>query len=84
MARWLVPVTVLWAAVLALFPLHNDDTGFHIATGRWVLATGQVPDHNPFSYVQDGATWVTPDVFDVFGLERFNEDFATTQFGGGR
>ena len=34
--------------------------------------------------VQNGTTWVTPDVFDVFGLERFNEDFATAQFDGGR
>jgi hypothetical protein len=56
--RWLLPFTVLAASVLALFPLHNDDTGFHIATGRWILANGHVPDRNPFSYAQDGATWV--------------------------
>ena len=26
--------------------------------------------------VQNGTTWITPDVFDVFGLKRFDENFA--------
>ena len=46
------------AALLALFQLHNDDAFFHIATGRWILAHGQVPLHNPFTYAGDGATWL--------------------------
>jgi hypothetical protein len=28
--------------------------------------------------VQNGTTWITPDVFDVFSLERFDENFAAT------
>ncbi|MBI5610731.1 MAG: hypothetical protein HY902_17775 [Deltaproteobacteria bacterium] len=48
----------LAAALLAVFPLHNDDAGFHLATGRWVLAFGRPPDFNPFSWYGDGATWI--------------------------
>jgi hypothetical protein len=46
------------AVALSVFPVHNDDLGFHVATGRFVRATGTVPDHNPFTYAADGATWV--------------------------
>ncbi len=49
---------MLLAVALAIFPLHNDDAGFHIASGRWILRTGHVPLHNPFTYAQDGATWI--------------------------
>jgi hypothetical protein len=48
----------LLAFALSLFPLHNDDAGFHIATGREILHTGHVPAANPFSYANDGARWV--------------------------
>ncbi|MEY3011588.1 MAG: hypothetical protein RIT45_323 [Pseudomonadota bacterium] len=43
---------------LATFALANDDTGFHIATGRWISARGEVPALNPFSYAEDGAHWL--------------------------
>ncbi len=46
------------AGGLAYFPLHNDDAGFHIATGRYVLQTGHVPTSNPFSYANDHAVWL--------------------------
>ncbi len=56
---WLLPLALgLAAALLAVFPLHNDDAGFHLATGRWVLAFGKPPDFNPFSWYGDGATWI--------------------------
>lgn len=51
-----VPVGL--AAVLAVFPIHSDDAFFHVAVGRWILAAGQLPQHNPFSYADDGATWI--------------------------
>jgi hypothetical protein len=54
----LLTLPVALAVVLAVFPLHNDDAGFHIASGRWILATGHVPATNPFTYAHDGATWV--------------------------
>ena len=45
-------------ALLALFPITNDDAGFHIANGLWILENGSVPTHNPFTYAGDGATWI--------------------------
>lgn len=57
--RWLAWGSVVAASgLLALFRLHNDDAFFHIATGRWIRAHGQVPLTNPFSYAADGATWL--------------------------
>ncbi len=57
--HWLLPLALgLTSALLAVFPLHNDDAGFHIATGRWVLAFGKPPSFNPFSWYGDGATWI--------------------------
>lgn len=52
---FLLPVAL--AAVLAVFPLHNDDAGFHLATGRTILQLGHVPQENPFTYANDGARW---------------------------
>ena len=59
LSRWTAAaLPVLLAGLLAVFPLHNDDAGFHLATGRVVLQTGHVPLTNPFSYAHDGATWI--------------------------
>jgi hypothetical protein len=56
--RWPLLLAVVFAALLATTPLYTDDAGFHVATGRWIRTFGQVPDHNPFSYAQDGEHWV--------------------------
>ncbi|WP_426167473.1 hypothetical protein [Sandarakinorhabdus sp. DWP1-3-1] len=38
---------------------HDGDTGWHLATGRLILATGTVPVTDPFSFTRPGAPWVT-------------------------
>ena len=54
---------VIWGLAIAtlllsVFQLHNDDAGFHVANGQWILDQGTIPLHNPFSYANDGAVWV--------------------------
>jgi len=62
-ARLIVPVAAFaFAFALAFFQLHDDDAGFHVATGRLVRqawSTGApIPTTNPFSYADVGAPWV--------------------------
>ncbi|MGA8550777.1 MAG: hypothetical protein WB678_11115 [Stellaceae bacterium] len=62
----LVPSWPLIVALLALARalaqpgalLHDPDTYLHIAAGRWMLAHGALPVHDPFSYTFAGARWV--------------------------
>ncbi len=62
----LVPSWPLIVALLALARalaqpgalLHDPDTYLHIAAGRWMLAHGALPLHDPFSYTFAGARWV--------------------------
>lgn len=46
--------------LLALLPaISNDgDIGWHVATGRWIAAHGQVPTTDPFSLTFGGQPWV--------------------------
>ncbi len=41
--------------------LHDPDTYLHIAAGRWILAHGALPAHDPFSYSFAGAHWTVPE-----------------------
>lgn len=45
-------VTVLTSA------FADGDTGWHIATGRWIAAHGTVPRSDPFSFTARGHPWV--------------------------
>jgi hypothetical protein len=45
-------VTVLSSA------FADGDTGWHIATGRWIAAHGTVPRSDPFSFTARGHPWV--------------------------
>lgn len=65
-AAFVLPV--LLAGILAVFPLHNDDAGFHLATGRTIQQLGHVPLSNPFSYAQDGAVWVQHQWLPALGM----------------
>lgn len=47
-----VLLTLLGAALL-----NDPDTYWHIATGRWVLEHGGVPNSDPFSHTIPGADW---------------------------
>ena len=37
--------------------LQDGDTGYHIRTGQYILATHQVPAHDLFSFSRPGAAW---------------------------
>jgi hypothetical protein len=45
---------VLWAPVVLIDP----DTLWHITTGEWIMAHGQVPTTDTFSYTAFGRPWV--------------------------
>jgi len=40
------------------FTLDDGDTGWHLATGAWILAHGAVPVTDPFSFTAAGRAWV--------------------------
>lgn len=46
------------AAVLMAGPLSDNSFFTHLATGRLILASGQVPGEDPYSYTAAGAPWV--------------------------
>src|SRR5262249_47937574 len=56
--------------------IHDADAYGHIATGRWILAHHEVPDHDVFSFSMPSAPWTTPEwlaeigmawLYDLFG-----------------
>lgn len=38
--------------------LLDGDTGWHLATGAWIVAHGSVPTQDPFSFTAAGRPWV--------------------------
>lgn len=44
--------------LLALFPLHNNDLWWHLATGRWIVANRTVPRGDLFAWTQYLRDWV--------------------------
>jgi len=57
------PCIVALAALLrplgaGLAVLNDPDTYLHIAAGRWMIAHGTLPTHDPFSHTLAGAPWV--------------------------
>lgn len=51
---------LLLPPILASKPgLFDDgDVSWHIAAGRWILAKGNIPDADPFSFTMAGQPWV--------------------------
>jgi hypothetical protein len=41
--------------------LHDPDTYWHIAVGRWIIAHGEVPQHDVFSFSMPGAPVIPPE-----------------------
>jgi hypothetical protein len=37
--------------------LSDGDTGWHVRTGEWMLATGQIPRRDIFSFTKPGEPW---------------------------
>jgi hypothetical protein len=56
---FLLPIVFLFGRMDGVKTLLGDgDTGWHIRTGDWILANGQVPMTDPFSYTKPGQPWV--------------------------
>src|SRR5690242_2557609 len=55
---FLFPVIFIFVKLSGARTLLGDgDTGWHIRTGEWILAHGQVPSVDIFSYSRPGAPW---------------------------
>jgi len=50
----LVPIALGSASTI----FDDGDVSWHIATGQWILAHGQVPRTDPFSFTMTGQPWV--------------------------
>src|SRR5262245_45715213 len=65
--RWLalpfsVIVFLIHPLVCLIVPagqLQDPGTGWHLATGRYILATHSIPHHDIFSFTASGRPWVT-------------------------
>ena len=56
---FLLPIAFLFGRMDGVKTLLGDgDTGWHIRTGDWILANGQVPVADLFSYTKPGQPWV--------------------------
>jgi hypothetical protein len=65
--NWLLPslaavlffgqLTLAWPRGEAL--LEDPGTGWHLRTGRLMLETGKVVEHDPFSFTASGKPWLT-------------------------
>lgn len=65
MAALTLPHLLLAAGLIAIGAMAaryaaDSDTWWHLATGRWILAHGQIPSIDVFSYTQAGADWHIP------------------------
>ena len=55
---FLMPVMFLFTRMQGVRSLLGDgDTGWHIRTGEWILAHGQVPYVDMFSFTKPGEPW---------------------------
>ena len=53
-----LPVILLFGRLNGAKTLLGDgDTGWHIRTGEWILANGEVPTHDLFSFTKPDAPW---------------------------
>jgi hypothetical protein len=57
-ARAVSMVIVLATFAGPVRPRPDPDTWWHIATGRWILAHGEIPTADPFSWTAHGRPWV--------------------------
>jgi len=59
--RWrasIADVLPVAAALLALFPLHNNDLWWHLAAGKWIWLHHAVPRDDIFSWTHYLGAWV--------------------------
>jgi hypothetical protein len=55
---WVLPLAAVGLVSFAGPILNDGDTFWHLAAGRWMIAHGQVPAVDPFSYTFAGQPWV--------------------------
>jgi len=55
---WVLPLAAVGLVSFAGPILNDGDTFWHLAAGRWMIAHGQVPATDPFSYTFAGQPWV--------------------------
>lgn len=58
-APWLTGLLIYATLLFAPQTLNDGDTYWHLATGEWMLAHGQVLHADPFSYTVTGRPWTT-------------------------
>ena len=58
--RLLLAAGLIAIGAMAARYAADSDTWWHLATGRWILAHGQIPTTDIFSYTQAGAAWHIP------------------------
>ena len=69
LARWWMPslsVTVFVVALIQVLALsdgprtlfRDSDTGWHIETGERILAAGEIPRIDPYSFTRGGREWL--------------------------
>jgi len=55
---WPAALSAVAAALIATFDIYNTSIGWHLASGRWMLAHGRVLRADPFTFTAFGAPWV--------------------------
>ena len=61
--RWflvLACIALAYAFLAGLRTLDDSDTGWQLATGRWVVQHHQVPSVDVLSYTMQGQPWIYP------------------------
>jgi len=56
--RLVLPVTIGMIFILALVPLTDPDLFWHLANGRLIWSTHNIPRTDPFSFTMYGKEWV--------------------------
>jgi len=57
--QWWLPVALFAALTLAaLAPVRSYDFFWHLATGRWIVEHGALPQLDPFSVASDRTDWI--------------------------
>jgi hypothetical protein len=55
---WLIILLAVSVASMACFEVSDGDLGFHLATGREILATGKIPSSNVLSFGEPQHAWL--------------------------
>ncbi len=55
---FLAALLVVMVAAASLQPIRSYDLGWHLASGRLILAEGRIPTQDPFSFTRAGTPWL--------------------------